>query len=65
VKDQEYAARDHELGLLSLALLGAEHAAELAAWFGLARMLRRRRRRVFVAQVMLASSADATSRSKK
>jgi hypothetical protein len=55
---QEYLARDQELGVLYRTLLAAEHAAEMAGWNGLARMLRKRRRRVFIAQVMLAARTD-------
>jgi len=59
----EYIARDHELGVLYRALLAAEHAAELAGWDGLAKTLRKRRRRVFIAQVMLAAGTKKEAKS--
>lgn len=53
MKDLEFRARDRALGILYGTILAAEHAAEMAGWLGLSRRLRKHRRRVFVAQVML------------
>jgi hypothetical protein len=61
MEDSEYAARDFDLGRLYKALHVAESAAELAGWAALARTLRRKRRRVFIAQVLLHRGRAVTS----